>query len=346
MRAYENGKRLTIIAPASPGPDDQPVYDGKWPIPKARSFPGLFLTAYIKPGSAVGPSDTSLMWDQQKALDELDSAAVEQVMEHRGLWVFPGAGLEDYAGERFEKRDDQHDHAFRDMTKAEWGPLTVEHINATGVDPNYALVRNNVNQRLVQYRPVADFGLTVESSKDIAVGTVERLTQQAELATAHFKRRTQRQVSMFVGVLWDYERATMTQAKLQRLRLEGVDINARLLGDDFPNYDFVLEDTPDFTGIDKARAEAWNGLLQTVQQAGAMGLDPIEAIEVYAEINQLPRSVVRRVQKMLSAASMQVQQQEALAMSAGMGGGMPPEMGASPQLNGAGMEPEPEAIMG
>ena len=53
---YPSGKRLVVIAPFSSGPDDAPVYDGKWPIPRMRSFPGTFFSAYLAPRRPMGCS--------------------------------------------------------------------------------------------------------------------------------------------------------------------------------------------------------------------------------------------------------------------------------------------------
>jgi hypothetical protein len=75
---------------------------------------------------------------------------------------------------------------------------------------------------------------------------------------------------------------------------------ARLWGDELPNFDYVIEDTPDFTGLEQARSEAFNGLMQAYQQAIASGLDPLGVVEVYAEVNNLPRSIQRKMEKLLA----------------------------------------------
>ena len=90
----------------------------------------------------------------------------------------------DYNGRRFNFRDDQYNVMYRDATKAEFGSLDVKVHSGTGLDPNWSIVRQNIAQRLTQFRGVADFGLTPESTKDIAVGTVETLERQGNVPIA------------------------------------------------------------------------------------------------------------------------------------------------------------------
>src|SRR6185436_12944820 len=90
---FARGRRLVVIPPYSYALNDETLYDGGWPIQRARSFPGLFITAYIKPGRPVGPSDTTLMWDQQIASDTLRTTALQRVLEHRNYWVLPRNGV-------------------------------------------------------------------------------------------------------------------------------------------------------------------------------------------------------------------------------------------------------------
>lgn len=292
---YAKGKRMIAIAPYCQAPEDKPLYDGKWPIPQARSFPALFLTAYMKPGRPVGPSDTTLMWDQQIASDTLATTAVQRVLEHRSYWELPRTGMVDYRGKRFEFREDQFNVMYRDNTKAEFGASPVQMHSGSGLDPQFNSIYGITQQKLTQYRGVADFGFTPESSKDIAASTVEQLTAQGEIPTEHFNRRKNRALGKFYGVVWDYVRATYTPQRLSRLSLDGVDIMAKLRGDDFPNFDFVISDTPPFTGVDKAKAESARELLQF-----ATGGDPalmVEFMDIYAEMLNMPPSVVRKIDK-------------------------------------------------
>ena len=312
--AYPRGKRLMVMAPFSAAPDDRPLYDGKWPISKARSFPGLFLTAYHKPGRPIGPSDTTLMWDQQIASDNLRTLAVQRVFEHRNYWVLPRVGINDYRGRRYNFREDQFNVMYRDGSQA-MGPMDVQLINGTGLDPAWSVAFNATQAALTQFRPQLDIGPVEERSRNIPVGTIERQVAEAETSTAHFNRRKNRELGKFYGVVWDYIRATYTPARLSRLRIDGIDMLMNLSGDDLPNYDFVIADTPEFTGLDKARSEAFTALLQVAQTMP-------QFLDIFAELNNLPRSVVRKLEKRMQEA----QEEAVTAAPAGIAGATPDAM--------------------
>lgn len=324
---YSDQRRLTVIAPFCAGPDDEPLYDGGWPVPNARSFPGLFLTAYVKPGHPVGPSDTTLMWDQQVAADNLRTMAIQRVFEHRNYWVMPRVGIYDAQGRRYEFRDDQHNVMYRDATAANMGPLGIEQINGAGLDPEFGLIYDLTQAALTQYRGIADLGLTAENSKNIAASTVSQLTQMGEVPLEDFVRRKNRELSKFYGVVWDYIRATYTPERIARLRLDDVDIVTAFKGDNLPNYDFRVEDTPEWSGVEKAKADALDGLLNFVARAMQMGMPVDAAVEMFAEVNNLPRSIVR---KFLQAIEQPQQEQMATDPTAAPSpAGVPPAAGAA-----------------
>lgn len=340
VRAYSRGKRLVIIAPFSAAPDDKAVYDGAWPIKTARSFPALFLWSYLAPRKPMGKSDVTLMWDQQVAADNLDTIALQRVFEHRNYWVLPAAGVTDYRGKRFEFRDDQFNVMYRDASKQQFGDLGVESVNATGVDQAWASVRESIQQRLTQYRGITDFGLTPDSSKDIAVGTVERLTQQQNIGIEEYNRRKNQELSKFYGVVSDYIHATYTPQRLTRLNIDGIDLLVNMWGQDLPNFDFVVEETPEFTGLDKAKQDAFNALVQIPAMAMQVGIPADRLMEVFADVTSLPRSVVRKLQKELEAAA-QAGPPGGGLLDAGMGAegmpaapGMPGMEGMMGEMNG------------
>ena len=346
--AYEKGKRLVIMAPFAAAPDDKPLYDGKWPIPTARSFPGFFITAYLESDDQIGPCDTDLMWDQQAASDQLRTMAVQRVFEHRMYWDMPSAGITDVNGRRYEMRDDQSNVMFRDMTKNQFGDLTVKQYGGTGLDPQFATAFNITQQALTQYRGMNDLGPVEERSKAKSGVALQTENAIGEVPVSHFRRRVQYELSKFAGVVWDYVKATYTPERLQRLNIEGVDLVVGLQGDDLPNFDFVIEDTPDFAGLEAARAQAFDGLVAAIAQATQLGVDPIEYASLYAEVNQMPRSVVRKLEKLFARAKQEAEQkaqaeaQMAEQRMSGMGGELPLEP-IDEGLNGGGMVPSPVA---
>jgi hypothetical protein len=350
--AYSRGKRLVIIAPFSAAPDDEPVYDGKWPIPRARSFPGLFLTSYLSPRRPMGKSDVTLMWDQQLAADNLRTMILQRVFENRNYWELPAAGITDYRGGRFNFRDDQFNVMYRDASKATMGPLDVRIHNAAALDTaSWQAAFGVAQQALTAYRGKEDYGLTPDATKNIAVGTVERLTQQANIPIEEYNRRKNQELSKWYGVISDMIHATYTPQRLTRLNIDGMDLLVELWGEDMPNFDFVVEETPEFAGLEKARSEAFNALLQVIPMAATLGIPADRLIEIFADINNLPRSVVRKLQKELEAVRVQQEQAAEQAMAAaeavaGGGGDMPlpnPLEEIMGGLNGGGMEPAPVA---
>ena len=192
-------------------------------------------------------------------------------------------------------------------------------------------------QKLLSTRPKADFGITEESSKDIPVGTVQTLERQAEIATEHFNRRFRRSLSKGYGVAYDYLRETMSAEQIARVRMDGSDMAlasregfAGLTGDDLPDYDFWIEDSPQFSGIDKDKAQSWNQVFQLAQQAP-------EFLESWGQFHNAPASVVRSMEEASQAAQQRMAQQQQQA--AQMQGGMPPQPGGEPGLDemGAGL---------
>lgn len=348
--SYSRGKRLTIIAPFNRGPEDEPVYDGKWPIPKARSFPCYLAMRYVDPGKVMGPSDVKLMWDQQAASDNLRTMSLQRVFEHRNYWILPAVGIEDYRRQRFNFREDQYNVMYRDMTKTEFGNLEVEVKSGSGLDATgWNLAFQACQAALTQYRPAVDLGLTPESSKNIAGVTIEQLVQQGNVPIADFKRRDNLELGKFYGVVSDYIHATYTPKRLARLRIDGIDLAVRMWGQDQPNYDFVIEESPAFTGLEKQRSEAFTAMLQVIQQAQQTGIPADVLIELWAKVNNIPRSIVRDFRKAIELAKDEMAQQEpaadtgdGLGMTPGLEGGSTPAA-ADEGLEGVGMEPAFEA---
>lgn len=342
--AFARGHRLVIMAPLSPmeSHGDRPLYDGAWPIPKARSFPLLVVTSYAKPGRPMGPSDTTLMWDQQIASDNLRTLAVQRTFEHRNYWEIPKVGLQDHRGRRWAFREDQFNVMYRDASQAYGAEVKVH--QGMGLDPMFPVAFEMTQAALTQYRGVEDMGLTPDNSKNIAASTVQQLTALGNVPMAHFNRRKCRALGMWYGVVSDYVLATLTEERAARLRIDNLDLVMNLIGDNFPNYDFVVEDTPDFTGIEKANAEASQWIMQVLA-------DPMQApyLDILAEANKIPRGIVRRIMKR----KQQLEEQLALGGGPGAAGGLPMDAaaGADPRseqigsgsagMNGGGMVPRP-----
>jgi hypothetical protein len=340
-RAYKNGRRLVVLAPFSPAPDDEPVADGGWPIPTLRSFPGLFFFRYVKGGRPMGPSDTALMWDQQAASDNLRTMAAQRVFEHRAYYVLPRKGAFDYRNRAFTFREDQFNHIYMDR---EYGPNAIQMVQGSGLDPQFSVAFNICQQALTQYRPGADLG-PVEDRQNKSGVALQTEAAIGEVPVADFQRRCNGEYGMFYGNVWDGLRYTLTPEKAARLKIDGIDLVMNLLGDDLPGYDFSIENMPEFSGLVESKDKYFQGMMNAYQQAIQLQLNPQLAVEAYAEINNAPRSVLKKFEQMISdqeqTAFQQLQQLKAqMAGPMGPPGGGPgnaplPSGPPPPQMQGA-----------
>jgi hypothetical protein len=318
---YPKGRRLICVAPFCPNPDGQePLWDDGWPIPTARSFPALFLFASVNPGDETGGRClVDKMWDPQVASDNLQTILIQRVFEHRDYWRMPTVGFYNVRGARFEFRDDDENLILQDMTKTRnYGPSPLEHIAGTGADPEGIPVWNMINNSLVRYRPQADIEPIYGQANDANVGTVQAQIQQAETTTADFVRRRNDELSMAYGVYDDYLSATMTPDELHRLNIDGVDVLIRAWGTSLPNYDYVVSETPEFTGISAEKSKAWDAAMQTGIQLGP------EALDAWAQFHNVPTTVVRSIKKLF--ADKQAAQQQMTGEPGPQGQGQPAGM--------------------
>jgi hypothetical protein len=334
--AYEKGKRLVITSPFCPGPEDEAVYDDKWPIPRCRSFPVEVITAYSDPGRILGPSDVSNLWDMQFASDSLRTVALQRTFEYRTYFIMPAVGITNHKGKRFRFRDDDYNVMFRDMTKSEFGPLNVEKLDGTGLDPSWPITFNANYSALTQYRGITDFGPNSESLNQQSGAALQERAAVSEVPLEHFRRRLNRERSKFVGVLSDMIAATLTPARAARLNIDGLDIVTKMHGDDMPNYDFVLEDSPPFTGVQKEKSDAVDALIAAFTNPATMPF-----VDIIAKAKGFPPSIVREVEKRMN----EMKAQAPPPGAPGVQGSGPPNPaagtanGAPMNGNGAGMVP-------
>jgi hypothetical protein len=175
----------------------------------------------------------------------------------------------------------------QDMQKFGPGGMDVQVIDGSQFDPAVPVFWGMIQQVLNGKQGISDFGLTPANSKDIPATSLAQMTQQAEIPAAHLKRRFHRALSRGHGVLYDYICAIYA-ARKARVRIAGGDDEVvEVRGNELPNFEFVVSDAPTFTGLERERSEALDRLIAV----------PPEWQEVYAEVNQLPPSVLRKVKK-------------------------------------------------
>lgn len=302
--AYPKGRRLVIQPLLQQTPDDEPFYDGSWPVPRARSFPLLWVTAYVRGGRPMGDSDTTRNWDAQVASDQLMTMAFDRVMRHQTYYMMPQTGLYDFRNQRFEFRDDQFNVIFQDSSDPAIPLPVVGTVEGSSLDVAWPAYWQAVQQVLLAHQGITDFGITPESSKAIPVGTIQGIERQGEIPVAEFIRRKNDALSAFLGVYWDYIRGTYPAARLARMQIGSEYIVAKLRGDELPNMDFLVAEAPEFSGLEKARAEAFQALIQIAQT------EP-DLVEAFAKFNRFPPSVVMEVQRIMSARAEKAAQAQA-----------------------------------
>ena len=330
--AYPNGRRLVIFPALQTTPDDEPFYDGEWPVPTARSFPIMWLAVYVRVGRPMGDSDTTRNWDAQIASDQLLTMAFDRIMRHQTYYGLPSVGVTDVHGRRFQFRDDQKNILIYDWSDPNRPQPRVDVIQGAALDPAFGAYWDRVQRMLLGPQGINDMGLTQESSKAIAASTVAQLDRIGNIPVQHLVRRKNRALSEAYGVHWDYLRATIPAERLARLQMGDEPIVGPLRGDELPNFDFVVTESPPFTGLEKARAEAAAALFQIADQRP-------ERIEVFAEINQFPPSIVRKVRRQL-ARERQAAQAAAMPPTPPLPGGFPspPAPPAGPFQNQGGIQ--------
>jgi hypothetical protein len=262
----------------------------------------------------MGQSDTTLNWDAQIASDQLLTMAFDRIMSHQTYYLMPSVGINDAAGKRFEFRDDQFNVMFADMSDVNRPAPKVDLVQGASLDRAWNSYWGAVQQTLLGPQGTNDMGLTQENSKNIAASTVAQLDRIGNIPVEHFIRRKNQALGKAYGVHWDYLRFTYTSRRLARLQLGDEQVVERLRGDDLPNFDFVVTEAPTFTGLEKARQEAGQVLIEIAETRP-------QWLDIIAEINHFPTSIVRKVKRQIQA------QQKAAKQAAMMGPQVPPDLG-------------------
>jgi hypothetical protein len=249
----------------------------------------------------------------------------------------PHVGFYNVRGDRFEFRDDDENLILQDMRKTRdfgLGNTPIQHIGGTGLDSAWGEVYAQAQSALRAFVPKADLEPNAQASRDIPVGTAQQMVTQSEVSTEDFKRRNNDERSIWYGIMGDAIQATYTPERIARIGIDGTDHLVQLWGSSMPRLDYVVSESPPFTGLDEQRQKAWDSALQVVQTLGP------EALESWAQFHNVPRSVVRNLQKMIQAKQQEAEQAQAQAVAAGGapgGQGLPtPGAGAEAQQPGPG----------
>jgi len=304
---YPSQGRMIIVAVEQP----IVVYDGSWECP-LRSFPYMRYRPYDHMEEPFGLSDTALHKSSQMMLDVLMRNGYHQMIRNQDVILTKWEGLFDSNKQPFEFSDDHGAIAYwTDPTAA----AQTKHFQGSGVSPGLAQFYGIVSGSMNRNRGSEDLGLTQEQSRDIPVGTVERLTQIGELPVQDAVDILHQEEAIGFGVILDYIAHYWDEARAVRtLGPNGVLQIRRLKGQDLPNVDVIVSAAPT---IRQANLEQW----QAFERWLALGQVDPAAQMVGAQFLGVSPSLVRRYQSERQRMTMQAQ------AGAAAGGIAPPQPG-------------------
>lgn len=247
------GKRLVVLC--LNGSVDEPLFEGGWPVPKARSFPYAFLTRYRSPVKAVPESDVSLNWSMALGINFTKRVIYEQAHRSRGLWLLPERGLVDRTGTRYDLGDDQDDVAFygRDFV-----PGGIQHVEGAPVSAALFSLHNMLIGEFRSNEGSSDVAIAPDKTKDIPVGTLEGLIETGNVPIDDFIKDVYAARSISFGVLADYINYTWTQARWVRTYgPDGAVKFQQVRGSDMPDVDVTVSSGPSMSKVAKEDLEKY-----------------------------------------------------------------------------------------
>lgn len=323
LRRFPGGKRLVISAPLS---QYTVLYDGPWPFPKMRSFPFAEWNTYLNPAEEWGPSDTYLNWSQNMSEVSAIRLGLEALMDARDLTILPKSGLYDEHDQPYRKNDDPNPWAY--YNEANGPPPEVSRIAGGRMNESIPAFVNLVIQNRRENEGTADLSSFNDPgrSKDIPVGTVERLVQTGNAPIDEHFRSISQAMGTFMGTIsdmcaggWSDERAIRTRTP------GGREAMMRLRGQDIPQVDVFITMGPAAQSLNDQKAKTW----QMLQQV------PPERRRSFALATGVSMSLVRMLEREDEEIRQKQQEQarKQAAMTAGNGGmGAPAAGGVDPRV--------------
>jgi hypothetical protein len=195
----EQGKVLEIHC--LNGSMENAAYEGPWPCPRARTFPYLWLGAYLFPHRAVSESNVSWGWPVSAARNFTNRVLLEQAHRSRPFTVLPDDGLEDRNGQRFEPGEDGDDFAYatRDFPDSHLQVIQAQPVNA-------ALFQLN-EMFSAQFHGTEgndQINIPAGSTRDIAASSLQLQSDSGNVPINGFVRRLYNAESTWFGVASDY----------------------------------------------------------------------------------------------------------------------------------------------
>lgn len=279
---YPDG-RLLIVIPSQ----NRVLYSGKWPA-KLRSFPYWELKAYEHPEDPYGQSDVSLLWSFVLIQDAVFLAGWDQMLRNVDVIMTPKNGLVDADGNRFVFSNEQGSIAyFSDPVAASM----TTHFQGSGISPGWPVFLQAVQGAFQRNMGMQDVSLSGPELANATMGAVNTAVSQGEIPIQDAIDQMNEGQSMFLGVVLDYIIGTWSLARFVRTAgPDGMVQYRDIKGSDLPYADVQVSVEPKINPIDAQVINAFQTWL-------SMGADPA-AQQVFAEVLNLPPSIVRKYQRL------------------------------------------------
>jgi hypothetical protein len=253
----ESEHRFTVFAPYEFGDDGGCrifVKPQPWPH-NTRTVPYVFWNCYVRPFKPMGPSETSVNKSYQMGLNLLDRMGLETMMLSKPWWAVPNA-YTDFNGERWEFGDHQGLCAYYDPFAANSAPMQI--LQPPGLPAAWSTLRSALESDLREDMGTNDISFGPEQSKDIPVGTAQRLERLGEIPVDDQIASLRREESWGQMVTLDIAISAYTEKRLLRMKgKDGSRIFMMFRAANLPKFDVLITTDPNAL---KFQAETVDGL--------------------------------------------------------------------------------------
>jgi hypothetical protein len=319
--SYRDGHRCRIIAPKAA----REFWNDRWDY-DTRGFTTLLYQPYNHPVNPIAHSDTYYYRSLACVSDAMLRLGYEQMRKAHGIILAPQDSLYDAYGEPFPFSE-HRDVAYYDTDFLT--PGAIQWFQPPGLNAAWSTYFQTVQGVFAANKGTGDPGLTGTQSKDIAVGTIEKLVETGSVATNRKKRRFQRFKSLVLTRAYEIMRSTMTTERAVRVLGENGGYALQMIRvSGLPGYDVVVTAEPQ---IAKMEMEKVQGLSQVMQA-------PAPIRRILARALKVPVAWVVEIE-MAEAKAQQAAMQAQLQVPGGPQNGDPLAalMGGG---NGAPMQPQ------
>jgi len=234
--------RLVIVAPHS----KQVLYDDRWPWP-ISTFPYFPLRFYEDPRRYVPMSETAIYWGMAVAIDMVIRMGYEQMIRNVDRIAAVENTLFNSAGEPWTPSNDPNDMMI--WVRSQFGLQgAIEHFQGSGLPAAWGTMLQGLQAVFNPNRGMADLGVDPSKSRNIPVGTVQAMVEQAELPIGDKIQRLQRAETKLFKVWHELQRYVWDEPRITRYYgwQEGRFIVESFAGEDIPSSDVVVTASPSF----------------------------------------------------------------------------------------------------